>query len=251
MRSPFFIAERNNMKPRNWLELAKNDIQFCEEMEKQLPQEYAKAGLCFHVQQAIEKLLRGILSANGRAPQCTDIYNLTEICEVFINADIPAGLLEISNTLTAWGKTFEVHEFDKDTYDKAKALIAPLTEILHNEINRTETMTDKLEYAIVREYAKKYREWQSMSREELIEKSDIISATRFVRDNISDSFTDEEAEYLLQFKSPLEILVDRITALNDPTNIAVKEQFSDMVSEMYDKQDEYADYELTEGMQMQ
>ena len=241
------------MKPRNWLELAKNDIQFCEEMEKQLPQEYAKAGLCFHVQQAIEKLLRGILSANGRAPQCTDIYNLTEICEVFINADIPAGLLEISNTLTAWGKTFEVHEFDKDTYDKAKALIAPLTEILHNEINRTETMTDKLEYVIGQEYASKHKEWLNLSHEELIEKSDEISAARFVKDNIQDSFTEDEAEYLLQFKEPLEILVDRITVLNDPNNIAVKEQFSDMVSEMFDKQDEYSDYELNEdsGMQMQ
>ena len=241
------------MKPRNWLDLAKNDIQFCEVMEQQLPQEYAKAGLCFHTQQAIEKLLRGILSANGRAPQCTDIYNLTEICEVFINADIPAGLLEISNTLTAWGKTFEVHEFDKDTYDKAKALIAPLTEILHNEINRTETMTDKLEYVIGQEYASKHKEWLNLSHEELIEKSDEISAARFVKDNIQDSFTEEEAEYLLHFKSPLEILIDRITVLNDPNNIAVKEQFSDMVSEMYDKKDEYSDYELNEdsGMQMQ
>lgn len=241
------------MKPRNWLDLAKNDIQFCEVMEQQLPQEYAKAGLCFHTQQAIEKLLRGILSANGRAPQCTDIYNLTEICEVFINADIPAGLLEISNTLTAWGKTFEVHEFDKDTYDKAKALIAPLTEILHNEINRTETMTDKLEYVIGQEYAEKHRKWLNLSHEELIEKAEEISAARFVKDNIQDSFTEDEAEYLLQFKEPLEILVDRITALNDPNNIAVKEQFSDIVSEMFDKQDEYSDYELNEdsGMQMQ
>lgn len=239
------------MKPRNWLDHAKNDIQFCEVMEQQLPQEYAKAGLCFHVQQAIEKLLKGILSANDRAPQCSDIYNRTEICEVFINADIPAGLLEISNTLTAWGNTLAVTKFDKDTYDKAKALIAPLTEILNNEIDRTETMIDKLEYVIGQEYAEKYKSWLNMSHEELIEKADEISAARFVKDNIQDSFTEDEAEYLLQFKSPLEILVDRITALNDPTNIAVKEQFSDMVSEMYDKQDEYADYELNEGMKMQ
>ena len=110
---------------------------------------------------------------------------------------------------------------------------------------------DKLNAVINVEYKNKYKEWLNLSHEELIEKSDEISAARFVKDRIQDSFTEEEAEYLLQFKSPLEILVDRITALNDPTNIAVKEQFSDMVSEMYDKQDEYADYELTEGMQMQ
>lgn len=114
-----------------------------------------------------------------------------------------------------------------------------------------ENAINKLESAIKEEYNTKYAEWLNMSHEELIEKSDEISAARFVKDNIKDTFTEEEAEYLLQFKAPLEILVDRITALNDPTNIAVKEQFSDMVSEMYDKQDEYADYELNEGMQMQ
>ena len=116
-----------------------------------------------------------------------------------------------------------------------------------------ENMINKLESAIKEEYNTKYAEWLNMSHEELIEKSDEISAARFVKDNIKDTFTEEEAEYLLQFKEPLEILGDRITALNDPNNIAVKEQFSDMVSEMFDKQDEYSDYELNEdsGMQMQ
>ena len=116
-----------------------------------------------------------------------------------------------------------------------------------------ENMINKLESVIKEEYNNKYAEWLNMSHEELIEKADELSAARFVKDNIQDSFTEEEAEYLLQFKDPLEILVNRITALNDPANIAVKEQFSDMVSEMYDNQDEYSDYELAEdkGMQMQ
>lgn len=110
---------------------------------------------------------------------------------------------------------------------------------------------DKLKEVIQIEYKGKYASWLNMSHEELIEKADEVSAARFVKDNIKDSFTEEEAEYLLQFKSPLEILVDKITILNDPTNIAAREQFSDIVSEMYDKQDEYADYELSDGMQMQ
>ena len=111
---------------------------------------------------------------------------------------------------------------------------------------------EKLEAVVKAEYKAKYKEWLNISHEELIEKADEISAARFVKDSIQDSFTEEEAEYLLLFKEPLEILVNRITALNDPNNIAVREQFSDMVSEMYDKHDEYADYELAEndGMQM-
>ena len=116
-----------------------------------------------------------------------------------------------------------------------------------------ENVINKLESVIKEEYNSKYAEWLNLSNEELIEKADEISVARFVKDRIQDSFTEEEAEYLLQFKEPLEILVDKITVLNDPNNIAVKEQFSDMVSEMYDKQDEYANYELNEdsGMQMQ
>lgn len=92
------------MEPRKWLDLAKNDIQFCEVMEQQLPQEYAKAGLCFHTQQAVEKLMKGILSANQGNPQCTDIYNLWEMCEDFTDVELPAELVNISNTLTAWGQ---------------------------------------------------------------------------------------------------------------------------------------------------
>ena len=114
-----------------------------------------------------------------------------------------------------------------------------------------ENVINKLESVIKEEYNSKYAEWQNPSHEELIDKADEISAARFVKDNIQDSFTEEEAEYLLQFKSPLEILVDKITVLNDPNNIAVKEQFSDMVSEMYDKKEEYSDYELSEGKGMQ
>ena len=110
---------------------------------------------------------------------------------------------------------------------------------------------NKLESVIKEEYNNKYAEWLNMSHEELIEKAEEISAARFVKDNIQDSFTEDEAKYLLQFKEPLEILVDRITVLNDPNNIAGKEQFSDMVSEMYDKKDEYSDYELSEGAGMQ
>ncbi len=112
---------------------------------------------------------------------------------------------------------------------------------------------EKLDAVVKAEYKAKYKEWLNISHEELIEKADEISAARFVKDSIQDSFTEKEAEYLLQFKEPLKILANRITALNDPSNIAVKEQFSDMVSEMYDKQDEYAVYELAEdeGMQMQ
>ena len=79
-----------------------------------------------------------------------------------------------------------------------------------------ENVINKLESVIKKEYNNKYAEWLNISHEELIEKADEISAARFVKDNIQDSFTEEEAEYLLQFKEPLEILVNKITALNDP-----------------------------------
>lgn len=89
-----------------------------------------------------------------------------------------------------------------------------------------ENAINKLVSAIKEEYNTKYSEWLNMSHEELIEKADEISAARFVKDNIQDSFTEEEAEYLLQFKSPLEILVDRITVLNDPSRKGTVQRYS-------------------------
>ena len=112
---------------------------------------------------------------------------------------------------------------------------------------------EKLQCLVNNGYRNKYKEWLSMKSEELIELADYISAAQFVKEHISDSFSEDEAEYLFQFKDPLKILVDKIISLNDPNNIALREQFSYIVSDMYDKQDEYSDYELAdnEGMQMQ
>jgi HEPN domain-containing protein len=241
------------MKPRNWLDLAKNDIHFCEVMEQQLPQEYAKVGLCFHTQQAVEKLLKGYISLYANESESNDIAVLNERCDNCISLTTKEAISNIADVLTSWGNRYIVPEFDNNIYIRAKEIVGVLEEGLEAELFEIETMIDKLEYAIGQEYAEKHREWLNISHEELIEKADEVSAARFVKEHISDSFTEEEAEYLLQFKSPLEILVNKITALNDPNNIAVREQFSDMVSEMYDKQDEYADYELAEndGMQMQ
>ena len=239
------------MKPRNWLDLAKNDIQFCEVMEQQLPQEYAKAGLCFHTQQAVEKLLKGILSANGRDVKCADIFNLAEMCDKYTNAVLPSELINISNILTAWGNGYMFPDFDNDVYQKAKEITLELVDILRYEIKMNTSMVDPLGYKINKEYMNKYKEWLQMCPEELIDKSDEISVCKFIRDHTIDSFTEKEAEYFLQFKESLQVLADRIPMINDPENIEYRERFFDIVTEMYDKQDEYADYELSEGIQMQ
>lgn len=144
------------MKARNWYDLAKNDIQFCEVIEQQLLQEYAKAGLCFHIYQTVEKLMKGILLANRGTPQSTDIYNLWEMCEDFTDVELPAELEKILNTLTEWGNALETPKFDADIYLKEKAVIGSLTDILNNEIDKTETMIDKLEYVIGQKYAEKH-----------------------------------------------------------------------------------------------
>jgi hypothetical protein len=52
---------------------------------------------------------------------------------------------------------------------------------------------EKLEAVVKAEYEAKYKEWLNISHEELIEKADEISAAQFVKDNIHDSFTEEEA----------------------------------------------------------
>ena len=61
-----------------------------------------------------------------------------------------------------------------------------------------ENVINKLESVIKEEYNSKYAEWLNLSHEELIEKADELSAARFVKDNIQDSFTECIILYILR-----------------------------------------------------
>ena len=115
------------------------------------------------------------------------------------------------------------------------------------------TAVDKLVKKINHEYEAMRERWWDMTADELIQNAEQIAAAKFIRANAVDCILDDAAEYLLQFKNPLEALIDSIAYRYDPTNIAEKETFSDLVYDLYDKHDLDADFELeeTDGITMQ
>ena len=116
-----------------------------------------------------------------------------------------------------------------------------------------ENAVDKLVSKINLEYEKMREGWWDMTADELIENAEQIAAAKFIRANAGDCILDDAAEYLLQFKNPLEALMDSMAYRYDPMNIAEREIFSDMVDDLYDKHDLDSDFELeeTDGMTMQ
>ena len=115
------------------------------------------------------------------------------------------------------------------------------------------TAVDKLVSKINREYEAMRERWWNMTADELIDNAEKIAAAKFIKANAHDCILDDAAEYLLQFKNPLEALISYIAYRYDPMNIAERETFSDMVYDLYDKHDLDADFEMEEdiGIAMQ
>lgn len=116
------------------------------------------------------------------------------------------------------------------------------------------TAVDKLANKISLEYEAMIEHWRCMTADELIENAEQITAAKFIKANIRECVLDDSAEYLLQFKKPLEMLIDSLAYRYDPMNIAERETFSDMVYDLYDKHDLDGDFETeeeTEDLSMQ
>ena len=173
------------------------------------------------------------------------------MCHNFTNVELPAELEKISNTLTTWGFCKGIPEFDKEAFFRAQEVIDSLTDILKKEIYRTGSVSEKLEYIIDQEYVERCKKWKKMKPEDIIYISDVITEAKYIKDHILKAVTDEEAAYLIQFKYPLEILIDKIESISYSNSLSFKEQFRNIISEMYDKQDEYIDYELSEDKSIQ
>ena len=113
-----------------------------------------------------------------------------------------------------------------------------------------ENAVDKLVSKINLEYEKMREGWWDMTADELIENAEQIAAAKFIRANAGDCILDDAAEYLLQFKNPLEALMDSMAYRYDPMNIAERETFSDLVYDLYDKHDLDNDFEMEEADEM-
>ncbi len=81
-----------------------------------------------------------------------------------------------------------------------------------DEKNAVKRLKEKIEAG----YKEKYAYWMKQSPEWLVEMADEIVAVQQMREELVDYVSEEEAEYLLRFKDPLEVVSDYWADMIDP-----------------------------------
>ena len=127
----------------DFLILAERDYKACIKMEDDFPDEYAVSAASYHIQQAVEKVLKGLILLNGETPEFThNITKLTVQCDR-LGIDLPEELDDISDTLTLWESTVRYDpfvSFRQSKYDTAKSVYLELHDQLSEELQQIENM---------------------------------------------------------------------------------------------------------------
>ena len=248
------------MRPIDWLKLVEFDIrgeQMAEKMlseaETDLDTAHDRSYIYFHTQQAIEKSLKGLLEGKITVPTTNDIAVLLQLCSENGVNHLPDWSKTTLDIITSWESTFELQEDNEPVFRQAQELQAVLHDKLKEYVETSANSVERLVDKINHEYEAMCEGWRKMTADKLIQNAEHIATAKFIKVNAGDCMLDDAAEYLLQFKNPLEALMDSIAYRYDPMNIAEREIFSDMVDDLYDKHDLDSDFELeeTDGMTMQ
>ncbi len=121
----------------DYLTLAERDIKMCELAEKEFPAEYAYAAATYHIQQAIEKLLKGLILINGETPEFTHNIAKLKVHCADLGIYVSPELEDIADSLTLWESSSRYDtfiDFSNEKYGKAKSIYNDLSGLLQTEI---------------------------------------------------------------------------------------------------------------------
>jgi hypothetical protein len=90
-----------------------------------------------------------------------------------------------------------------------------------------------------------YKErWLKMSPSELIDRCEELEAVTRMAQELPSAVSDEDAEYLLQFKNPLEVVSDEWISRNGTDSLIVDDEMSHLLWSLQDRGDAEQDYEM-------
>lgn len=122
----------------DYMILAERDYKTCLLAEKEFPDEYAITAAAYHMQQAIEKVLKGLILIYGETPEFTHNIAKLRVHLSKLGMELPEELEDISDTLTAWESNLRYDpfiNFSEKKYAAAKSIYNELSECLKREIS--------------------------------------------------------------------------------------------------------------------
>lgn len=127
----------------DYLILAERDYKICLLAEKEFPDEYAITAAAYHMQQAVEKVLKGLILIYGETPEFT--HNIAKLYVHLskLGMELPEKLEDISDTLTAWESNLRYDpfiNFSEKKYTAAKNIYCELFERLKHEMSLIESV---------------------------------------------------------------------------------------------------------------
>ena len=101
----------------------------------------------------------------------------------------------------------------------------------------------RLSQKVASAYGEYQTSWMSKTPAELIESASEIAAVQRMVAELVETASEDDAEYLLRFKNPLEVVSDAWYSANGPDAV-IDEELSHILWELADRQDAETEYEL-------
>lgn len=107
-----------------------------------------------------------------------------------------------------------------------------------------ESAHSQLKQKVNANFAEYKERWLKMSPSELIDRCEELEAVTRMAQELPSAVSDEDAEYLLQFKNPLEVVSDEWISRNGIDSLIVDDEMSHLLWSLQDRGDAEQDYEM-------